>query len=70
MKGYLSLCSAFVLLMQLGFAFLEGGCLRYKDMQSIMLKVFMNTCVTVIVWFFVGYGVAFGTDEKEVVGGT
>ncbi|CAD8127899.1 unnamed protein product [Paramecium sonneborni] len=66
--GYLCICAAFVLLMQVGFAFLEGGCLRYKDMQSIMIKIFMNTCVTIVIWWVVGYGIAFGSDSKEFVG--
>ena len=49
-----------VLLMQLGFAFLEAGCVRYKNLQSIMIKVFLNTCICVIAWWLVGFGFAFG----------
>jgi hypothetical protein len=42
-----------VLLMQLGFAFLEAGCVRYKNMQSIMIKVFMNAAIAIIMWWVV-----------------
>ena len=35
-----------------------------------MLKIFMNTCVTIIIWWLVGYGIAFGNDSKEFVGST
>ena len=39
--------------MQLGFAFLEGGCVRFKNMQSIMLKVYLNTCIAILAWWIV-----------------
>ncbi|CAD8180104.1 unnamed protein product [Paramecium octaurelia] len=39
-------------LMQLGFAFLEGGCVRYKNMQSIMIKVHLNTFIACHLSFF------------------
>ncbi|CAD8172509.1 unnamed protein product [Paramecium octaurelia] len=52
-----------VLLMQLGFAFLEGGCVRYKNMQSIMIKVYLNTCIAVICWWLVGYGICMGSGK-------
>lgn len=28
----------------------------------------MNTCVTIVIWWIVGYGIAFGDDEREFVG--
>lgn len=30
----------------------------------------MNTCITIVVWFFCGYGIAFGDDEKLFTGST
>jgi Amt family ammonium transporter len=55
-----------VLLMQLGFAFLEAGCVRFKNMQSIMIKVFMNTCIGIICWWACGYAIAFGNYENFI----
>jgi Amt family ammonium transporter len=50
---FLVIAGAFVLLMQLGFAFLEGGCVRYKSLQSIMIKVMANAFVCVVMWWLV-----------------
>jgi Amt family ammonium transporter len=44
---------AVIVLMQLGFAFLEGGCVRYKNMQSIMIKVFANAAISIIMTWIV-----------------
>jgi Amt family ammonium transporter len=52
-----------VLLMQLGFAFLEGGSVRFKNIQDIMIKVFLNTCIAMVAWWLLGYGLAFGDDK-------
>ena len=56
------LCNAgfMVLLMQVGFAFLEAGAVRYRNTLSIIIKVFMNTCVAIIMWWLIGYGLAYG----------
>lgn len=50
---FMVIAGAMVLLMQVGFSFLEGGCVRYKNLQSIIIKVFANTCVCVTVWWIV-----------------
>lgn len=41
--------------MQLGFAFLEAGCVRYKNIQSIMIKVYANTAVAIVMMWIVFY---------------
>lgn len=33
-----------------------------------MIKVFMNTCIAVLAWWVVGYGIAFGDDEGNFIG--
>ena len=46
--------SAFmILMMQLGFALLEAGCVRYKNSSSIVIKIILNTTVTILVWWAV-----------------
>jgi ammonium transporter, Amt family len=65
-----------VLLMQVGFAFLEAGCVRYRNLQSIIIKIFLNTSVGVVLWWIVrkfknmkiGYGIAFGVTHTPFVG--
>ena len=71
---------AIIVLMQLGFAFLEGGCVRYKNLQSIMIKVFANAAISIIMtwivtfyekqFYQVGYGLMFGTNDKSNFLGT
>lgn len=39
--------------MQLGFAFLEGGCVRYRNIQSIIIKVYANTAISIIMMWIV-----------------
>jgi Amt family ammonium transporter len=50
--------------MQLGFAYLEGGCVRYKNMQSIMIKVFSNAAISIIMSWLVGYAFMFGESDR------
>jgi Amt family ammonium transporter len=46
--------SAFmILMMQVGFAMLEAGCVRYKNTSAIITKVILNTTITVLVWWLV-----------------
>jgi Amt family ammonium transporter len=64
--------------MQLGFAFLEGGSVRYRNINSIMIKVFSNAAIAVImIWLViylllyikVGYGFMFGeNDSRNFIG--
>ncbi|KAM3128466.1 hypothetical protein pb186bvf_019398 [Paramecium bursaria] len=62
------LTGAVVLIMQVGFAFLEAGCVRFKNMQSIMLKVVLNTAISIIMMWAVGYGIMFGTSTNSFIG--
>ena len=57
-----------ILLMQVGFAFLEAGAVRYKNTLSIIIKVFMSTCVAIIMWWLIGYGLAFGPTSRQILG--
>lgn len=49
-----------VILMQVGFMFLEIGFSRGKNVGTIVAKILVNFSVAGIVWWAVGYGVAFG----------
>lgn len=42
-----------ILMMQVGFGLLEVGCVRYKNSSSILIKVILNTTITVLVWWLV-----------------
>jgi len=43
----------------LGFAFLEGGCVRYKNLQSIMIKVFANASISIIMTWIVIFVISY-----------
>eukprot|EP00747_Dinoflagellata_sp_TGD_P149553 gnl/TRDRNA2_/TRDRNA2_177023_c1_seq8.p1 gnl/TRDRNA2_/TRDRNA2_177023_c1~~gnl/TRDRNA2_/TRDRNA2_177023_c1_seq8.p1 ORF type:complete len:784 (+),score=116.28 gnl/TRDRNA2_/TRDRNA2_177023_c1_seq8:98-2449(+) len=51
-------CSALVMLMQLGFAFLEAGMVREKNTISVMMKNLIDLIVTCISWWLLGYPVS------------
>jgi Amt family ammonium transporter len=55
--------TALVLLMTVpGLALFYGGMVRKKNVLTIVMQVFAITCIATIVWFAVGYSIAFGGD--------
>ncbi len=57
-----------VLLMQAGFAMLEAGAVRSKNMANIMAKNLSDASIGVLAFFFVGYGLAFGDGGNGLFG--
>jgi Amt family ammonium transporter len=61
-----------VIFMQAGFALVEAGMTRAKNVSNIMMKNLMDFCVGAIVFFAVGYAIAYGGDftgAGEWIGG-
>mmetsp|Transcript_30419 Transcript_30419/g.76217 ORF Transcript_30419/g.76217 Transcript_30419/m.76217 type:complete len:445 (-) Transcript_30419:211-1545(-) len=52
-----------VFFMQCGFAMVEAGTVRMKNTKNILLKNMLDACMGALVWYLVGYGVAFGGDN-------
>jgi Amt family ammonium transporter len=52
-----------VFFMQAGFALVEAGLTRAKNVGNIMMKNLMDCSAGVLAFFLVGYGIAFGSDE-------
>jgi ammonium transporter, Amt family len=50
-----------VLAMHAGFAFLELGTVRKKNQVNALVKILVDFSVSTVVYFLVGYGVAYGT---------
>ena len=50
-----------VLAMHAGFAFLELGTVRKKNQVNALAKILVDFSVSTVVYFAVGYGVAYGT---------
>ncbi|CAK60161.1 unnamed protein product (macronuclear) [Paramecium tetraurelia] len=60
-----------VILTQVGFAFIGAGSVRYKNSQSVVIKVFLGLFLTVLIWWLFGYGFSFGDDfQTKFLGGT
>ena len=51
-----------VLAMHAGFAFLELGTVRRKNQVNALVKILVDFSVSTVVYFIVGYGVAYGTS--------
>lgn len=51
-----------VFLMQAGFAMLEAGLTRSKNVGNIMAKNLADASIGILMFFFIGYGLAYGTD--------
>ena len=64
-----TLIAAFlVFFMQAGFAMLETGSTRSKGAANIMMKNLMDFCIGSIAFYFVGYGLMFGTSAAGLFG--
>ena len=59
---FILLGAVMVLAMHAGFAFLELGTVRGKNQVNALVKILVDFCVSTIVYFFVGYTVAYGVD--------
>ncbi len=59
---FILLGAIMVLAMHAGFAFLELGTVRQKNQVNALVKILVDFAVSTIVYFFVGYTVAYGVD--------
>lgn len=55
-------CTGLVFLMTPGLAFFYGGLLRKKNIINMMAMCFVSIAVVSVLWFFVGYSLAFAPD--------
>ena len=53
-----------VFFMQAGFAFLEIGFSRGKNVGAVVAKILTNVSISALVWWAVGFAVAFGGAAK------
>ncbi len=59
---FLLLGAVMVLAMHAGFAFLELGTVRKKNQVNALVKILVDFSVSTVVYFFIGYTVAYGTS--------
>lgn len=64
-----TLVAAFlVFFMQAGFAMVEAGLTRSKNASNIMMKNLMDYVLGSIAFFFIGFGIMFGTNPTGLYG--
>ena len=59
---FILLGAVMVLAMHAGFAFLELGTVRKKNQVNALVKILVDFSVSTVVYFIVGYAVAYGTS--------
>lgn len=59
---FILLGAIMVLAMHSGFAFLEVGTVRRKNQVNALVKILSDFAISTIVYFFIGYGVAYGVS--------
>jgi Amt family ammonium transporter len=59
---FLLLGAILVFAMHAGFAFLEVGTVRRKNQVNALVKIITDFAVSTIVYFFIGYAVAYGIN--------
>ncbi len=59
---WILIAAVLVIFMQAGFALVEAGLTRAKNVSNIFMKNLMDFCVGALVFFAVGYAIAFGGD--------
>ena len=64
------IAAVLVMFMQAGFAFLEAGLTRMKNVGHIAAKNVLVLAIASIVYYVVGFGIAFGDGGNGLVGGS
>jgi Amt family ammonium transporter len=62
---FILLGAIMVLAMHAGFAFLEVGTVRKKNQVNALVKILCDFAVSTVVYFFIGYAVAYGVSFFE-----
>jgi len=69
-SAWLLTATALVLFMTLpGLALFYGGLVRSKNVLSVLMQCFAIACVATLLWFIVGYTLAFGAGGNGFIGG-
>lgn len=64
------IAAVFVMFMQAGFAFLEAGLTRMKNVGHIAAKNVLIFALASVVYYLVGFGLAFGDGGNGLFGGS
>ena len=62
---WLLICGTLVMFMHAGFAMLESGCCRAKNVSNVLLKNLTNLCVGTLAWYICGWAFAYGGPDED-----
>ena len=65
---WILIAASLVILMQAGFALVEAGLTRGKNVANIFMKNLMDFCIGSVLFFAVGYAIAFGGKMSGIGG--
>ena len=65
---WLLVCTILVFLMQPGFMCLESGLTRTKNNINVAIKNLVDLGISVLLFWLVGYGIAFGNSFMGIIG--
>lgn len=65
---WILIAAVLVLFMQAGFALVEAGLTRAKNVSNIMMKNLMDMAIALLAFWAVGYGIAYGADAGSLIG--
>ncbi len=65
---WMIMTGALVFMMQAGFAMVELGFARAKNSINIIMKNFLDFCISAIVFMFLGFGLMFGKSAGGWIG--
>lgn len=66
--AWMIVATAFVLFMTPGLSFFYGGMVSYKNVISTMLQSFIALGVISLLWYLVGFSLAFGESFHGIIG--
>lgn len=66
--AWMLMATALVLIMTPGLAYFYGGMVKKKNIISTMLQSFISMAVVTILWFVLGFSLAFGEDIGGIIG--
>jgi len=65
---WLIVTGSMVFFMQTGFALVEAGFTRAKNMVNVLTKNFMDFCIGGLAYFFFGFAIMYGTSLAGFIG--
>ena len=61
---WIVICSLLIFFMQAGFLCLESGFARKKNSNDIAIKNLINFCMTILIFWVIGFALMFGTSYQ------